>query len=257
MFKLAIAQSPAELDGPKARMAWLGQILQNADLTHLDMVVLPELFLSGYNIAEKVADYCEEADGPMAEKLRQLAIKHRIALHYGFPEARDGKIYNSAQCFDENGERLTLHRKLILPPGHEADYFTQAGDVSFFEFKGFKVSTLICYDSEFPENFRRLSLQGADVVIVPTALAQEWGFVARTMIPTRAFENGVYVAYANHCGTENGLTFLGGSCLIAPDGEEIFRAEDEPAFLTGEITRSKLEAARKRLPYLSDLGRFL
>lgn len=78
---------------------------------------------------------------------------------------------------------------------------------------------MICYDAEFPELARQAALRGADIILVPTAFAQQWVWVANQMMPTRGFENGVFLAYANHAGTENWLSYLGASFIAAPDGE--------------------------------------
>jgi len=58
------------------------------------------------------------------------------------------------------------------------------------------IATLICYDAEFPENFRQMTTNGADLVVVPTALGAQWGIVSEKVMPTRAFENSAYVIYA-------------------------------------------------------------
>jgi predicted amidohydrolase len=99
---------------------------------------------------------------------------------------------------------------------------------------------------------RHVAGLGAELVAVPTALSAEWGWVARTMLPTRAYENGLFLAYANHAGHENGLDYLGASFIAAPDGRELARAGSGPEVLLAEIDPARVAAARARLPYLVD-----
>ena len=151
--------------------------------------------------------------------------------------------------------RLSRHRKLILPPGFESDYFSIGRHIDVFDYCGLRIATLICYDAEFPELARHAALRGADIILVPTALAQQWGWVANQMIPTRGFENGVFLAYANHAGTENGLSYLGASFIAAPDGEILARAGATAEVITAKIAKSRVKDARNRLPYHRDVGK--
>jgi nitrilase len=73
------------------------------------------------------------------------------------------------------------------------------------------------------------------------------------MIPTRAYENGVFLAYANSAGTENGMDFLGQSFVAAPDGVELARAGNSPVLIYAALERRRVTAAQSRLPYLTDI----
>lgn len=251
-LNIAVAQSPADLVGPLARLEWLGECLIRLDGHDVDLLLLPELFLTGYNIGDQVTDWAEPIDGPSAKKIAALACRHKIAIHYGFAEREEDRIYNAAACFDRNGGLLACHRKLLLPPGFEGDHFCPGDAYTLFEIGGFKAATLICYDAEFPETFRTVASAGAELVLVPTALGAQWGVVAHTVIPARAFENGLFVCYANSCGTENGMSYFGGSCLIAPNGDELARARAGEEILQAKIEKCAVQAARTRLPYLID-----
>ncbi|EBA18483.1 putative hydrolase [Roseobacter sp. SK209-2-6] len=251
-LNIVVGQSPADLDGPQARLTWLRECLSQLDGQHVDLLLLPELFLTGYNIGSRVTDRAEPADGPSAQAIAELARAHRIAIHYGFAERQDGQIFNSASCISKDGTLLATHRKLLLPPGFEGDHFCPGIGYTQFELNGFNVATLICYDAEFPETFRAVAQAGAELVLVPTALGAQWGVVANTVIPARAFENGIYVCYANSCGHENGMDFYGGSCVIAPDGQELARAGDGEELLRAQANLEAVAVAQARLPYLAD-----
>ena len=152
-------------------------------------------------------------------------------------EQVDGTLYNAALCISHEGQILCHQRKLVIPPGNERSYFSAGIGCQIFTYKSLKIATLICYDAEFPETVRHVAERGADLILVPTALASQWAWVARKMIPTRAYENGVYLAYANSAGVENGMEFLGSSVIAAPDGTEAARAGSEPAIIHANIEK--------------------
>lgn len=254
-LNITVAQSPADLNGPRVRLAWLRDCLSRLEGQQTDLLVLPELFLTGYNIGSRVSDWAETADGPSARAIAEFARAHRVAIHYGFAEREGGRLFNSASCIGKDGSLLSTHRKLLLPPGFEGDHFSPGEAYTLFELEGFKAATLICYDAEFPETFRAVAEAGAELVLVPTALGAQWGVVANTVIPARAFENGVYVCYANSCGHEDGMDYFGGSCVIAPDGQELARAGTGEELLKAGIGKAAVQAAQSRLPYLADRRR--
>lgn len=252
MFRLAVFQSPAELTGPEARLAWLRAALGKTAGRGIDLVLLPELFMTGYNIGKALETWAEPADGRFAKAVADLAAEHDLAIHYGFPERCGELVYNAAQCISPDRARLGGHRKLILPPGFESDYFRPGSGCELFTYRGIRIATLICFDIEFPETARHAAVAGAELLLVPTALGAQWGWVGRTMVPTRGFENGTFLAYANHCGSENGMSFLGESFISAPDGRELARAGSHEELLEVEIDVTLVARAQARLPYLQD-----
>ncbi|MFT5708570.1 MAG: putative amidohydrolase [Oceanospirillaceae bacterium] len=252
-LSVMVLQNPASLVGPLQRFTWLADTLVKTDLSEIDLILLPELFLCGYNIGTKVTLWCESAQGLYAKKIAALCKLYRIAIHYGYAQTDQAKLYNASNCFSKDGKKLATHQKLVLPPGHEKTYFSAGKQHTTFVLNGLKIGTLICYDVEFPENCRHLAKMGVDVILVPTALAAQWGVVAHKVIPTRAFENGVYICYANQAGSEEDLTYLGASCIIGPDGHELQRATEHAEVLKADLHKEQVIKAQTRLPYLQDL----
>jgi predicted amidohydrolase len=249
---LAVAQAPAELDGPEARLGWLQGVVPDIAAAGADLVLLPELFACGYHIGDAVEERAEAVDGPTAGAIADLARANGIAVHYGFAERAENRIYNAALCIGPDGAVLGHQRKLAIPPGSERAHFTPGRGCHLFDYRGLRIATLICYDAEFPETVRHVAALGAELVLVPTALGAEWGWVAQTLIPTRAYENGVYLAYANSAGVENSFAFLGQSVVAAPDGVEVARAGAKPEIIHADLDKACVEQAQKRLPYLID-----
>ncbi len=219
----------------------------------LDLVVCPELFLTGYNVGAELHSQAEAANGELAGQLCAKARALRCAIVAGLPEIEGRTVYNSAICVDAEGKSLARHRKLAIPPGFERDWFTAGSEVTMFMLAGIKCALLICYDIEFPETVRAACLAGAEVVIAPTALGKQWDQVATKVVPSRAFENGCYMLYANHAGSEADLTYAGLSCIVGPDGRDIARADEREQLICATVDAAKVLAARQRLPYLAEL----
>jgi 5-aminopentanamidase len=252
---IAVVQSPGHLGEPAERLNWLDACLAGHGASRFDLVALPELFVTGYNVGSRLRERAEPPDGPSACRIADLARKYDFAIHYGYIELSGDGLYNSAQTFGPDGNPIGKHRKLAIPPGFEVEHFIGGAGCTLFELKGFRIATLICYDAEFPETFRHVCETGADLVVVPTALSDQWDVVARRLIPTRAFENGVYVAYANHCGEEGDIRYLGESCIVGPDGRDMARAGADEEVISARLVKDRVTAARTRLPYHIDRRR--
>jgi predicted amidohydrolase len=219
-----------------------------------DLLVTPELFMTGYRLpADDMRRLAEPADGAFAQAVAALAKETGVAILYGFPERADDLIYNSVQAFDGSGKVLALYRKLHLPSEDERAMFATGDELVTFDLCGFKIAPLICYDVEFPESVRACVVAGADLVIAPTALRKHWAQIAEMMIPVRALENGVFLAYANQAGFEADWDYAGLSCIIGPDGQELARAADGPAVILAELDHGAIAAARAKLTYREDV----
>ena len=238
-------------EAPLSRVQRLEEKLQQTN--SLDLIICPELFLSGYGSFEKIKEFCEESDGEYAKKISLLAKKYSTAIVYGYPEKDSNKLFNSAQFFDKNGRSLANHRKKMLPPtADESKIFTPGKETSIVLINGIKAAVLICYELEFPELIRDLALQGVELIIAPTGQSSNWPAAARYNCRCRAFENGIFVAYANSTGELNGINFMGESKIIGPDGLDIVNAEQGEKLIKSEINTNDILSVREKLPYLDD-----
>ena len=249
-MRVSIFQSDTAGLTPDQRVERLAEAARTAET---DLILCPELFLSGYAAGAPVTALTEAADGPYAGQIAEIARETATAVAYGYPETAEGVRYNAAQCFDSRGVSVANHRKLMLPPGFEADVFTPSQGLTLFDLGGVRFGLLICYDIEFPEAVRATAEAGAQAILAPTALGARWGVVANRVVPARAFENGVYVLYANHAGVEGDIVYLGESCIVGPDGKDLARAGGAEEILTAEIDPARVAAAQDRLPYHRDL----
>ncbi len=249
-IRVAIFQSDARDDTPEARLDRMEARLEEAGAGAYDLMLCPELYLSGYDVGPKISQCAEPAGGPSLRHAAYLAEKYDTALAIGYPELEGQALYNALAVIGKSGERLLDYRKRFLPPGFEGDTFTPGKDMGIFDFMGQCVAVLICYDVEFPEIVRQAAMAGAGIVLAPTALRSKWSFVARKMIPTRAFENGLFLLYANHAGREGNSEYLGQSVIVAPDGCELALAGMGEEVISARLDMLEVARAREALPYL-------
>lgn len=217
-----------------------------------ELLITPEMYLTGYAIGtDRVAALAEPANGPLAQAVASIAQRHGIAIVYGYPEHNpSGKPFNAAQAIDADGTRLMNHRKTHLFGDMDRAQFS-AGDAAsqVFTWHGWRLGLLICYDVEFPEAVRGLALQGADAVLVPTANMEPFDEVQRVLLPARALENRLFVAYANACGAEAGLAYNGLSTVCGPDGQVAVLAPSAgEALSVCTLSRRVRDAARAASP---------
>ena len=220
---------------------------------NLDIVICPELFISGYGSFEKIKEYSESRDGKFANKIASLAKKTCTAIVYGYPEIQGDSLFNSAQIFDSKGISIVNHRKKMLPPtADESKIFTPGKESSILSINGIKIAIVICYELEFPELIRELALQDVQLIICPTGQSSNWPAAALHNCRTRAFENGIFVAYANSTGKLNNINFMGESKIIGPDGIDLVNAEQGEKLICAEINTDDILLVRRKLPYLDD-----
>jgi len=252
-MRVALYQCPPLPLDVAGNLKRLHQLAQEA--TDADLLVLPEMFLTGYNIGvEAVGALAETQDGASAQSIAALAKSSGVAILYGYPErAEDGQIYNAVQLIDASGQRLCNYRKTHLFGDLDNSMFSAGGDdFPLVELNGWKLGFLICYDLEFPENTRRLALAGAELILVPTANMVPFDFVADVTVRARAFENQCYVAYANYCGQEGEIQYCGQSSIAAPDGQRIAQAGLDEALIVATLDRQLMLDSRAANRYLLD-----
>lgn len=254
-MRIAIYQGPAGPGSSDDNLRRLGHWATEAARQDAQLVVFPEMFLSGYNIGAAAARaLAQPPDGELPRAVAEIARAQGIAIAYGYPEAdARGAVYNAAQLVDAQGQRLLNYRKAHLFGGLDRAMFSPGdGGFAVARLHGWSLGLLICYDVEFPEAVRQLALAGAELVLVPTANMAGFELVAQVTVRARAYENGCYLAYANYCGAEADLQYCGLSSLCGPDGEVVIAAGSEERLLLADLDHSHLARLRASTPYLLD-----
>jgi predicted amidohydrolase len=252
--RVALFQGPETPAGVAGNLDRLETVAADAAARDARLLILPEMYLTGYNIGkEAVRELAEPAAGPSSERAVDIARKCGVALIYGYPERDGDAVYNACLLIDRDGRRLANYRKSHLFGELDRSMFDAGpGDAVLAELDGTRLGMLICYDLEFPENARRLALSGVDFIAVPTALMHPYEFIARSMVPSRAYENQVFIAYANRCGRESELGYYGLSCIVGPDGNDLARAGSGEELIVADLDFGLLERSRRINTYLAD-----
>ncbi|MER5973886.1 carbon-nitrogen hydrolase family protein [Streptomyces sp. NPDC002055] len=253
-LRIALFQGPGGV--PHTRedsLAALSDAARRAAGAGARLLVTSELYLTGYAVGDALPDLAEEADGPSAGRVAEIAAEHGVAIAYGYPERSGSALHNAAQLIGADGTRLANYRKTHLFGDFETGSFVP-GDraVVQADLDGVRVGLLICYDVEFPENVRAHALAGTELLLVPTALMRPYEIVAQTVLPTRAWESQLYIGYANRCGPEGDFDFAGLSCLAAPDGTVRARAGASGDLVVADVDPELLKASRAENTYLGD-----
>lgn len=250
-LRIACLQSAGNAGEPAANAAELDGAARRAADGGVSLLITPELFLTGYDIGADLGRWAEE---PLVRRASEIARQHGIHLLVGVPEREGQDVYNRAVHLDRSGAVRGRYSKAHLFGPLDREHFA-AGGRSFMltDVDGVTVAVLICYDVEFPEAVRAAAMAGAELIAVPTAQMEPFAFVATTMIPVRAWENQVYVAYANRIGTEGSTKYVGRSSIVGPDGCPLAEGGAGTCeLLVATVDTATVAEAQRRNPYLAD-----
>ncbi|MFJ8148533.1 carbon-nitrogen hydrolase family protein [Streptomyces sp. NPDC096094] len=252
-MRTALLQSSGRPGSTAENLKVLDEAAGRAAAAGAGLLVTAELFLTGYAIGDDIAVLAEPADGDSADAVAEIAGRHGLAVAYGYPERAGESVFNSVQLISADGTRAANYRKTHLFGCFEREHFTPGEQpVVQAELDGVTVGLMICYDVEFPENVRAHALAGTDLLLVPTAQMHPFQFVAESVVPVRAFENQMYVAYVNRVGREGEFEFVGLSALAGPDGTARARAGRAEELVLADVDPAFLAASREANPYLKD-----
>jgi NAD+ synthase (glutamine-hydrolysing) len=263
-FTVGIAQMSPRLGHVEENLAMYEAAVREARGRGVDLVVLPELSLTGYVLRDLVSAVSLRAD---ADEMRRLAeLSRQVALVAGIvEETNDGRLFNTALFF-EGGEIKSAHRKVYLPTYgmfDEQRYFGRGNQVRAFDTGFGRLAMLVCEDLWHPSTAYLAALDGATIIICPSASplrgisegaqaddnARNWEllneFYARTY--------GLFLVYANRVGFEDGVGFWGGSEVVDPFGKRLAKARYyDPDFIVAEISQHVARRKRLMAPVLRD-----
>ena len=253
-MRIACFQGPEASEMPAGNLGRLRRVAAQAKAGGATALICPEMFLTGYALgAAEVSRLAEPHDGPSVTEARKIASDIGIAVVFGMPERAGGKAFNSAVAIGADGSILSGYRKVHLFGDVDRSQFAAGqSEADLFDFGGLKAGLLICYDVEFPEAVRAMALRGAELILVPTALMLPFDVVAKTIVPARAYENQLFIAYANRCGKEADFDYCGLSCIVGPDGVDRARAGRGEELIFADIDRDAIRRSRELTPYLKD-----
>lgn len=254
-MRIALAQAQGVAADVEANLATVRRLAAAAARAGARLAVFPEAFLTGYAIgAERLQALAEPLDGPAVAALGAIAREHDLAILCGHAERLAGGagVANAAVLVGPDGALLAAHRKCHLFGELDREAFVPGEELTLVTIDDLTIGILVCYDVEFPEAVRALAAAGAQLIAVPTALMAPAHDVAEVLVPARALENQVFVAYVNRVGAEGALTYLGRSMLAGPTGERTTAPTTGEHLLVADVDPAAMARARGRLHYLAE-----
>ena len=257
---IALGQLACQVGDKKQNLKAMEKRVKQAKKIKAKLIAFPELSLTGYSVRDTAYELAEPVpNGPSIREVEKIAKREDIHIIFGMIEKSvkaSAVFYNSAILVGPKGY-VGKYQKMYLPTHsvfEEKRYFRPGYQTPIFGTDIGKIGMTICYDIYFPEITRLLSLKGANLVVcISSSPSMRRGFF-ETLTTARAMENGVFVAYVNLVGIEDGLQFWGGSRIIAPSGSLIIQAKyDAEDFIHATIDYSDIERVQAWVPTLRDL----
>lgn len=208
-----------------------------------DIVVLPEMIVTGSVRGQDAREAAEPIPGPATERIGRLAACHQVYVVTGLLEAAGGDIYNAAVLHGPDGELIGRYRKCHLFVT-EKETAVAGSEPAIFDIAFGRVALTICYDLVFPEYVRGLALQDVRLILNGTNwITDRWqtemgwsGDVTSHLAATRALENGIHVVMANRVGpVDDTWRSLGHSCICAPSGAFLASLGEGEGLVTASI----------------------
>jgi predicted amidohydrolase len=258
-IKLALAQISSKRENKKENLGKIEEFTQKAREEAADLVIFPELSLTGYVVHDQIYELAETIPGPSTQRIEELAKKTGAHIIFGMPELSEkteATIFNTAVFVSPKGF-IGKYRKMYLPTHsvfEEKRYFRPGYQTAAFNTALGNIGLCICYDIFFPEVFRLTRLKGAELIVCISASPAVRRGYFEILTAARALENTAFLAYVNLAGVEDGLQFWGGSRLVSPAGDLLAKAKyDEEDLVICEVDYSDMRPAETFIPTLRDL----
>lgn len=255
---LLLAQTGPKVGNKERNLRQISEQAVKARKKNVDLLIFPELHLTGYTMRDEVSHLAESIPGPSTRRVESLAREHGVHIIFGMPEESDvkGVIHNTAVFVGPKGV-LGRYRKIHLPTHsvfEERRYYRPGQEAAVFKTDIGTIALNICYDLYFPELTRLQALQGAQLVVCISASPGLRRRFFEGFCLSRAMENAVYLAYVNRVGIEEGLQFWGGSRVIAPNGSVLAQCKyDVEEFQICKVDLDEVSRARSFIPTIKDL----
>lgn len=252
-MRVALAQFDVKIGNVNANLAIAGKYVELAAGRGANLIVLPELWSSGYEL-EHCRDHSRISKEKVLPALATLARRFRIYIAGSVLKANvRGEVFNSAILLDPRSRSIRAYDKVhLFGPMQEDQFLTPGCRTPIFHLPIGDLAMAICYDLRFPELFRKYALMGVPLVILcaqwPAIRLEHW----RTLVRARAIENQYFVAACNRVGESEGTKFGGHSMIVGPWGDVLCEGAEKSALLTSDINFQAVKESRARIPSLKD-----
>lgn len=233
-MKIAVLQSQSPSGDLDWAFAQVTAALNAAGAAGAAVLVAPETYFPGYN-SDHIAALAQPKTGDWLRRLSALCRAANCGFVTGYAERDGATRFNAAVSINAQGDQTAHYRKIQLYGAREAAIYAPGDAYCTFDLGGVKAALLICYDVEFAPHVAALRDLGVTLILVPTANMAPFTHVAAHTVPAMAANYGLSIAYANYCGDEGDLAYVGASLVVGPHGEVLAQAGTGPALLIVDL----------------------
>ena len=245
-MRVSIAQMDIVLGDKEKNIREGVSFVEEAVKRKSDIIVFPELWTTGY--AKDIKELAEPLDGKTIKKLTEVAQKNRITIVGTIAEKAE-EYYNTMHLVSPHGLEASYRKMHLFSLMNEERLFAAGNKIGLKE----NIGMMICYDLRFPELSRKLTMNGAEILIIcaewPYPRIEHW----RTLLKARAIDNLIYIIGCNRVGKDTKFEYFGHSAVIDPWGKRLIEGEKDEMLLTCEIDLSLVKEVRKKFPVLRDI----
>lgn len=256
-MKLAMAQMQISASIEQNLAKTIG-FMEQAAAAKADIIFFPEVQLSPFfpQYQKRDADIWAMAiDGAEVAAIRTACRRLGIFASPNIYLCQGEKRYDASLMIDSSGEILGISKMVHISQGkyfYEQDYYSPSDDgFKVYQTPFGRIGIVICFDRHLPDGIRSCALQGADIVIIPTANIEgeplelfEWE------IKVQAFQNTVFAAMCNRVGREDAISFVGQSLIAGPKGELLYKADGSEQLIIQDIPLEQAEREKQARPWL-------
>ncbi|MFD1361751.1 carbon-nitrogen hydrolase family protein [Lentibacillus salinarum] len=248
-INVTLAQLTPKLEDKDYNFDQISKAMVKANKEQSDLIVFPELFLTGYSMGDKLNELAETIDGPSVNKIKEMCKSLSLYAVFGFPELGDnGHYYITSALIDDKGELIGTYRKTHLFDQEKA-FFNSGSGLKVIPTPIGNFGLMICFDVEFPEVARALKLMGADIIVIVNANMDPYKEHHYIYAKSRAMENEIPVVICNRLGLEEDLNFCGDSLVLDSWGHELLTMEGSEDVKT--VTLPLLSVKDPKMNYVS------
>ncbi len=255
---VSVIQTDLFWEDKTANLAMLEEKL--ATLPHTELVVLPEMFSTGFSM--QPALLAEPMDGPTINWMKQMAAKYRIILTGSVIIAEEGDYFNRLIWMLPNGQLGYYDKRHLFAYAGENQHFSAGNKRLIASAKGWKINLQICFDLRFPVWSRQSITPNHqapeyDLLLYVANWPERRSLAWKTLLQARAIENQCYVVGVNRVGHDgNGVFHSGDSMIVGPLGEIIYQAPPSEAIYTHSLSQEALAEARGKFPFWKEADTF-
>jgi len=249
---ITLVQSNLHWEAIDTNIAMFDQKL--CDLPHTDVVILPEMFSTGFSM--NVKPIAETMEGKAVKWMRATAQKINAALTGSLIIEENGAYYNRLLWVEPDGTMHQYDKKHLFSMAEEDRSFSAGKERIIIDYKGWKIAPFICYDLRFPVWAR--NTVDYDIAFYVANWPQKRSHHWKSLLVARAIENQAYVFGVNRVGVDgSGFEYSGDTTALDPAGTLLYQKSHEEAIHTFTISKEHLTDVRKRLPFLNDRDSFV